>query len=226
MAAKKNTKMEKALQASRTSARNARAKSAEAVAKARKGASAAKAKARQIVQERPVIQVAAANLGGLATGYLASKMAKDRKIANDEDRAAGTEVSSFGETLENPGGIGMIMSAVGSGLALLVRPKNDMARKAIEGLGIGVAAGGMALKGADMFREGTPEGDEAPSFGSRWNGPSAQDQALGRVAAQIRAQLNTNALPAPAMSPAYMSAPQTISAWNGPARGGLHPNAI
>ena len=34
MAAKKNTKMEKALQASRTSAKNARAKSAEAVAKA------------------------------------------------------------------------------------------------------------------------------------------------------------------------------------------------
>lgn len=225
MAAKKNTKQEKALQSARTSAKNARAKLDEGVAAARKKASAAVARAKAIVNERPVVQVIAGNVVGLGIGYGAAAMAKSTKTKNDETRAAGGEVGKFSEFMENPGNLGMLMGGLGSAVGLGVRPKGDMARKAIDGLAIGAAGAGMALKGADMFRQGD---DQAGAYGSAWAGPGsvAADMQLANVARQIRAQLGQAALPAPSMSPATMRPEQTISAWNGPTRQGLSRNQL
>lgn len=198
----KGTKAAKQLEAARKTAASVRRRANENEAELKKKLTETRRKASAKVQEvlggRPVIETVTATAAGMATGYLGAMIAHKQRVANQEDTTAGTEVSKFSEWMGDQGNVGLLFSLAGSAAALAVSPKSPMARKVVQGVGIGLSAGGAALKGASMYRQqDTVDGPAWRGVPPAWRGAPADANAraarLQQNSARIRALLAARA---------------------------------
>lgn len=208
----KQTKAEKALAAAKTRAANAKKKSDQAIADAKAKVKTANAKARAVLNERPVVETVAATAAGLATGYGAEMAAKKVRDVNAEKRAKGEEVGKLSEYFEDSGNVGLVVGTLGGVAAVGVMPKSHTTRKVVQGVGIGMSAGGAALKGASLCRKAS-EADPA----AEGPGDAALSAEVHRRAAEVRAALAQRQVQSPAALPAPSSQPMTASSFQVPA---------